>query len=356
MLGYAASAVSLENNDPEFIHTYVYSELNNYGTESEREKLITGSDYAVTMRHDTDAFYQQIPYYKIRILFVGLIYLLINFGINAFTAGHIVAAAAGALGMLVYFYGFKNHVNPIFWIMFPLLFVLCGAFDTSQYITADTLAFLWIGLLSLAFIKKHWMIFPLIALSVLVRTDLAVLVAITLAYMFFFWPNAKRSATITAIAAGILYVSVNKLVGNYGWSTVFYYVFISDMTATHPAEFSQLGISFQQYFYQVIRNLIWIFYENEFWLFIVFLFIQLLLFYCLTNPSLSFWLRLRQYLADPVISLTLISCIYVGLHYILFPAMWTRFFLGQYMITALGLLYTISLLVNSLELKHKRPL
>lgn len=354
MLGYSASAVSLEYNDPEFIHNYVYDELNHYGTENDRVKLLSGSDYAATMHKDSDAFNQQIPYYKIRILFVGLIYLLINFGINIFSAGHIVAAAAVSAGMILYFYCFKNYIKPAFWFMIPFFFVLCGALDAGQYVTADTLAYLWIAAISTAFVKKHWSVYPLIAVSVLVRTDLAVLVAIMLSFIFFFWESARIKAVITAIAAGILYISVNKYAGNYGWSTVFYYVFISNMTATHPAEFSQYGISIQQYISEVIANLYWIFYEIEFWMFIVFTLLQFILFYQLTDSNQSGFQRFKQYIANPIISLSVISCVYIFLHYLLFPAMWTRFFLGQYMIAALGFLYTISLLLNKLEISKNR--
>lgn len=353
ILGYSASAISLENNDPEFIHEYVYGELQSYGNESERTKLTAGSNYATTMYNDTDAFYQQIPYYKIRIVFVGLIYLLVTFGINIFTAGHIIAAAAASLGLIVYFYGFKDYIKSNFWIMIPLFFVLLGIFNAGQYVTADTLAFLWISLISVTFIRKHWTVYPLIALSVLIRTDLAVLAAIMLSYIFFFWPGSRIKASITAATAGILYLSVNNFVGNYGWSTVFYYVFISNMTATHPEQFSQLGISFQLYAYHVVSNLIWIFYESEFWLFLVLIFTQYLMFFHMTGSSSSYIEKIRQYMKDPVISLTLISTTYVALHYILFPAMWTRFFLGQYIIGALGLLYTITLFINRIESGNK---
>ena len=74
LLGYTASAISLENNDPEFIHDYIYGELQDYGTDSERIKLTAGSNYAATMYQDADAFSQQIPYYKIRNIFIGYIW------------------------------------------------------------------------------------------------------------------------------------------------------------------------------------------------------------------------------------------------------------------------------------------
>ena len=349
ILGYSASAISLANDDPNFIHSYVFSELNNYGTQSARQKLTTGTDYAVTMHQDADAFYQQIPYYKIRIIFVGLIYILTKVGMNIFSAGHLVAASAGAIGLILFFYSFKSYIKPSLWPMIPFFFILCGALDSGQYVTADTLAYFWIGAISLAFIKKHWAVLPLIALSVLVRTDLAVLVAIMLAYIFVYWPGMRLKTCITAIVAAALYLGINKLAGNYGWSTVFYYVFVSDMTATHPAEFSQYSISFQQYIDQFVSNLVWIFYESEFWLYIAFMVLQLLLFNYSQSEELSRPEKLKKYLSDPIISLALISSAYIFIHYLLFPAMWTRFFLGQYMIVAVGLLYTITLLLYKLQ-------
>ena len=347
MLGYSASAISLENNDPEFIHNYIYSELESYASDSELTKLTAGNDYAVAMHQDANAFYQQIPYYKIRIVFVGLTYMLTKIGINIFSAAHMITAAAGSLGLMLFFYAYRKYIKPSFWLLTPFFFVLCGAFDTSQYVTADTLAFLWIGAICFSFIRQHWSVFPIIAAAVLIRTDMAVFVALALTYIFFFWPGARMRAFITAIVAGILYVSVNKLMGNYGWSTVFYFVFISDMSATHPAVFSQLGISAQQYIYEIIANLVWVFYETEFWVFISYVLVQCLLFYNFIENNLSIKEKLVRCASDPIISLTIISCAYIFLHYLLFPTMWTRFFIGQYMIGALGLLYTITLLLNN---------
>ena len=123
MLGYSASAISFENNDPEFIHNYIYSELESYASDSELTKLTAGNDYAVAMHQDANAFYQQIPYYKIRIVFVGLTYMLTKIGINIFSAAHMITAAAGSLGLMLVFLCIQKIHKTKFLASYP--FFLC---------------------------------------------------------------------------------------------------------------------------------------------------------------------------------------------------------------------------------------
>jgi len=347
MLGYSASAVSIEDKDPAYIHDYVYRELRNYVSDEDFEKLTNGDSYRETMHKDPDAFIQQVPYYKIRIIFVSLIFILMSLGVNVFAAGHIISAAAAALGFIIFFYAYKKITEPAFWVLMPFYFILCGVHDAGQGVSADTLAFLWFGLICYSFINKHWAIFPLLVVSTLIRTDMVVFVALVLCYYFIFRPDLRSRSLITAVITAILYIFVNKVVGNYGWNTVFYFVFISDMQATHPDEFSKLGLSMQQYLATAMNNLRLILPENKFWLFVVNVLLQLILFLNLKSVSLNNKKEKIITLAmDPVISLTIICCGYIVLHYLLFPALWPRFFIGQYMIASLGLLYTLTCLLN----------
>ncbi len=347
MLGYAASAINLENKDPAYIHDYVYTELRNYVSDEDFEKLTNGNNYRETMFKDPDAFIQQIPYYKIRIIFVGLIFILMSLGVNVFAAGHIISASAAALGFIIFFYAYKDITKPIFWVLIPFFFVLCGVQDAGQGVSADTLAFLWFGLISYSFINKHWLVFPLLAISTLIRTDMVVFVALVLSYYLIFRQEQRSCSCVTAVVTAILYISVNKIVGNYGWSTVFYYVFISDMQATHPEEFSMLGLSMEQYLTTITKKLSTILYENNFWIFVVNVFLQLILFFNLNSISLNKKEKLLILAKDPAISLTLISCGYIIVHYLLFPALWSRFFIGQYLIANFGLLYILSFLIKN---------
>lgn len=349
MLGYAVSVMSLEDQDPAYIHDYVYRELRNYVSDKDFQELTTGSSYRETMLEDPDAFIQQVPFFKIRIIFVSLIFILTCLGVNIFAAAHIITAAAAALGFIIFFYAYKKITEPILWILIPFLFVLCGAQDAGQGVTADTLAFLWLGLISYSFINNHWSVFPLLAVSTLVRTDMIVFVALVLSYYFIFRPELRNRSYITAVVTVILYVCVNKVAGNYGWSTVFYYAFISEMQATHPEEYSKLSLSMQQYLAIVVKNLNLILYENKFWLFVVNVLLQLILFFNLKRVSSNKKGLFIALANDPVISLTIICCGYIVLHYLLFPAIWSRFFIGQYLIANLGLLYILTCLLKKLE-------
>lgn len=348
MLGYAASVVTFEEQDPNKIHNHVYSELKSYASEKDFNSLTRDGKYRETMFADPDAFVQQVPYYKIRILFVGLILMLTKFGVNIFSACHLITAAGTAFGLLVFYHAYKDVIKPVYFrALFPLIFILCDAIDAGQRVTPDTLAFLWLGLISWAFIKKHWSLYPLLVFSVLVRTDLIVYVMLTFVFVFLFWSSERRRVCISTIAVLILYFSVNNMIGNYGWSTVFYFVFISNMQATHPQEFANIGFSFAQYFDAVVKNSINIIYENVFWLFVLNVLLQLIIFMKMENIKKLGWEQLLKLTANPVIMLTLTSCAYIAAHYILFPALWSRFFIGQYMVGALGLLYVLGRVAES---------
>ncbi len=355
MLGYAASALTLDNQEPEIVHEYLYRELQNYVSEEDFEKLTKKDSYRKLMSEDSDAFNQQIPYYKIRIVFVGLIFILVSLGVNIFTAGHVITAAAAALGLVVFFHAYRNEIKPVFFrALLPLLFVLTGVIDAGQKTSADSLAYCWLGLICYAFIRKHWAVFPLLVLSVLIRTDMVIFVLLVLTYYFAIKPEWRVQACVSVAATAVLYFGVNELVGNYGWSTVFYFVFISDMLATHPLEFSNLGVSLQQYFTVVLRNSIKVVNEDRFWVFVLNVLLQLILFFRMKNFKSLNKKTIIELMENPVTALTMISCGYIAIHYLLFPVLWSRFFIGQYMIAALGLIYILTRLIERDTASYER--
>jgi len=130
MLGYASSAISLESEDPVYIHDYVYNELRNYVSDEDFEKLTNGSSYRKTMFEDPDAFIQQIPYFKIRIVFVSLIFI---FGL----VGRYQLQASLATTIS------KQHQEDFlqlafFWMGSDKVFVRCTAFSLLLNIQQKT--------------------------------------------------------------------------------------------------------------------------------------------------------------------------------------------------------------------------
>jgi len=103
LLGYAASVFSIESTEAELIHDQTYQQYKAYATDYEYKYLTEGSNYRKVMSEDAVAFQQQIPFYKIRIIFVLLILALVKMGVGIFTASHIIAAAFTCSGLLVFY-------------------------------------------------------------------------------------------------------------------------------------------------------------------------------------------------------------------------------------------------------------
>ncbi len=346
ILGYVAVVESQNTAQKDNVHNTVYSELKKYANDEEFNSLANSSDYRKTMYQDADAFNQQIPFYKMRIIFIALISLVSAFGINVFLASHLVVAASATLGLMAFYYAYRKLIHPAFWLIVPLLFIVLEGLGIARLVTADPLAFLWIGLISYAFIHKKWLfLFGLLASSVLVRTDLLLFVLIMITYLILFKPALRVGSGVTLIVSIGAYWFANHYADNYGWSTVFYYAIVSDMSATHPLEYSSIVITPMQYLTEILSNLGGFIDEPP-----LLLFSALVLFQCIIVLILRD-VKTKQFLTElsrhkPLV-LTIMSVLYVAAHYLLFPLLENRFFVAEYMIALLGLLVVVSNLLRN---------
>jgi len=355
MLGYSAAAVSLENADVNYVHGYVYGELKEYVTE-EQFKILTEGVYRGVMLDDADAFNQQIPFYKIRILVVLLIFTLVKCGVNIFQAIHIISAVFTCTGILFFYFAYKKVIHPIFWVVLPLFIIGFQVINVAQGISADSLAFFWVGLLCFAFMHAYWKaFFLLLAISVMVRTDMIIFVALFTSYFILLRPRLRISAAICAVVSVGIYLAINKFTGNFGWGTVFYYVFVSGMKATHPVEYSSVGVSIGQYMSAVISNSKSFLNKPSVLLFELSAFLQFIIFWLSQKKISPAWNTLINIFKNPVLVLTLLSVGYFLLHYILFPAVWFRFFVGPYMVAGLGLLSIMTALIKKIDRDRGGP-
>ena len=268
MLGYVASAISIETSDPDLIHAAVYQQLEAYSDAASFDRLTNDGGYREAMFHDAAAFYQQIPFYKIRIFLVLLIAGLAKLGVNIFVATHILSASFTCAAIVAFYYAFRLRIHPVLWVFLPAIVVAFNFHTFAGTITSDSLAFLWLGLISYSFMCKRWtMLLVFLVTAVFVRTDLIILVALFSFYLTIFKPELRSKTVVTGVAAIAAYLSINHLVGNYGWSTVFYFGVISDMQATHPLSYGVLGVSLEQYVGAVVGNLGMLFASREMMLF-----------------------------------------------------------------------------------------
>lgn len=337
MLGYAASAASLESDDPTTVHARVYDEFKEYATPESIHDLTESSPYRIVMHTDAEAFWQQIPYYKIRVLFVLFVTILSKAGLGIFSAMHLLNVIFYSAGLLLCYSALRHRVHSIFWIISPFIAYRFGQdLDTFRSVGVDSFAFFWVALTCIGFIGKSRWLFPALALSVLVRTDLIIHVFIVSAAMC--WLERDRAtlqrASLCCLATLLLYLNVNYWAGNYGWSTVFYFAFVSNMTATHPEIYSSYSVELQDLISAYFSEK-WV--SPWLWVAVGCSILSWLLFQLIRYPDPE---KMNDELSETTKRFVLIggiSVTYVVLHYLLFPVLHIRFFLIQMLFMVLAL-------------------
>lgn len=347
MLGYAGSVKSLLGMNVDDIHRSVYSEFAAYASAGSFEVITGGTSYRQTMYEDAAAFSQQIPFYKIRILYVSMLTGLHQLGFELFAAMHVISAVFGAAAYLLIYFGTRDQVHSLVWLVTPgFYYFLTVEFGVFQNGGVDTFSFFWVAMTAVAFFRNSKLLYPLLALAVLVRTDLILYVALMFAVSFLRtkedWLRCIFWGTVTLI----FYSAVNSWSGNYGWSTLIHFVFITDMLATHPAEYSQLGLSIQEYINVVLTKHDWI--SSWFWLAFFVSILNLILYVSMFHFS---WLKIpattkASYLKQFHLFST-ICLIYIVLHYLLFPLVLMRFFYGQCFLSVFATLATVGQIMQT---------
>jgi hypothetical protein len=164
-------------------------------------------------------------------------------------------------------------------------------------------------------------VYPLLATAVLIRTDFIIYSFLIFAALVFVQPSNWRRVLITAAITCILFLSVNKWAGNYGWQALIYFVFITDMQATHPLSYSGYQLTPGVYLRQLLEPQ-WV--SN--WLIISILcgLVSVALVLTRLSPRESGLTSVHY-----IVLIGAVSLAYIVLHYLLFPALFMRFFFGH---------------------------
>ena len=217
MLGYAASVLSFSQSDTVSIHASVFADLRDNVSPVVYQTLTNGSDYRSVMSADPEAFSQQIPYYKIRILYVLVLWMLTKIGFGIYGAIHVASAVFSCSALLVIYFGLRFHLHSLFWMVTPIIFYgVTSNFEVIQAGGVDAFAFFWVAMTLVAYIRGHKLLLPLLVLSVLVRTDLVILAGLMFGILLLTDRSNWRKVAIWGAVTLFLYVWVNMWAGNYG--------------------------------------------------------------------------------------------------------------------------------------------
>jgi len=276
MLAYAASAEALDTADVEVIHSRVYGELKERLTDEEYRVISADNSYRHVMHTDAQAFAEQLPYYSIRITFNTLLATLRDFGLSVYDAGYWISALAFVTALLVIWGSLNDRIHPVLQMTFPLVFYKYTLeLDVLRQILADSLASVWVAFICIAYLRKSKLLLPLIALSVFVRVDLLIFSGLLLLILFM---TCERKNYLRLFICGLVllasFLVVQNWAGNYGWSTLYYFAIISDMLATHPSEYGELGFTVEEYVMSLLHPG-WV--SKMYWVTALFALISLLL-------------------------------------------------------------------------------
>ena len=246
MLGYTASALHFENSDTAAIHKTVYEALKSAADPKDYASLTQGSPYVANMFARADWFAQQLPYYEIRLIHNGLIYLFYKMGANIMLAPFVVSVMAAGLGLIALFFAGLNRLDDRLMFLLPFVFMFSDGLYVARMPTPDSLGFAFFMLFAYLLLRgggKPLLI--LMPILVLVRTDFVIFGVLFLAFLIYKDPLNRRAAIVSlAVTLGV-YFGINKITGNYGWATIFYFTLIDRVP--NPAEL-HLSVSVQQYF------------------------------------------------------------------------------------------------------------
>lgn len=255
VLPYVGSAYSLTVLSDSVVHkkTYsiakatlpvgVYNEFTKslwQGTENSTD--IMGS-YHANMAQNPSDFAQQFPFYKVKPLYVGFLYLAILVNINPFYAAVMISIIASVFIAFLLFYWLSKYMSAWWAVLWSIGLLLAAAFqDIIAMTTPDIFSAAFILLGFYFFVEKGSFnrAFVCLLASTFVRGDNFLIVFLFLILEKFF-AGKKISWNTFIISSAFVFsllISIEYSAHAYSWKTLFYHTFIHTIDQPlvyHPA-------------------------------------------------------------------------------------------------------------------------
>jgi len=327
---YIAVAKSYEEPDIKSLHTFTYKALQHSVSDEEYKWLVHGR-YRQTIFTDPTAFKEQIPFYKIRPLYTGFIYLLYKAGIDIGFATHMVSGIAIAIALVLLYLMSSSILGSPFSYTVPFFALIFGLTDLARLSTPDAMAFLAIILSAYLYLKDRLLLLIVfLPLMLCIRTDL-ILYTLPLLFIIFVSKRKYRAGVaISTLLSIFLYSIIGVLSKNPGWSTIFYFTLVKPLT--HPLS-NHPTLTAQNYIYALYSGIKDIPHNSN-----LLLYGLISSYYFRTIYKLSKRTFFLYVLKSPEASLSIVCVIFVFSHFILFPVAWNRYFVGPYVVGTFSLL------------------
>jgi hypothetical protein len=339
VVGYVASAKSFDGSDAAALQAFTYAELRGvlppdlYEDIARAKNIGTGrgAAYRHAVSSDAAAFAEQLPYYQIRPLYTGLIYLLYRTGVDIEFATHAISGIGVAAGLLLLYLLAGARLSPPFASLLPPFAIALGLFDLARFSTPDGLAFAAVMLLArwLAMARINALLLA-IPCVLGIRTDLILFTSPLLLALFVHQPENRRKIALSAAASVAIYFAIVGYYGNPGWSTFFYCTMVQ--RCTHPLS-NPPALTPHDYFDALASGLRALASDADFAIYLLLVLASLYLIRKRGGTD-------RRHRATPLILLAT-SATYVVCRFFALPAEWSRAFPSAYVLSAFALLWLL---------------
>lgn len=241
---YLGCAKEFQTSNPTDVHAFAYGAIESKRAEGDRlfpaSELDSSNAFRIWMANDAQSFSNHLGFYRVRVGYTGAIFLLAQAGVPPIFATHFISALSIFLSIwLLFLIGRGRLATPLRYALLPLGLSL-GMMESARLSTPDGLAFLLIMVAVWLYLRESNVLFLLLPLLVLVRTDLAIF-SVLFAGTFFLQKPAKRLLPLLSIASSIGVALFLQSHYQYpGWAALMYVTFIDKMTFQAPQEFGVL--------------------------------------------------------------------------------------------------------------------
>lgn len=329
LLGYAGAVIAFDTHDAHRVQADAYRELRAATPPSEYGQLAgdapsDATAYRHDVAHNAEHFMQQLPFYRVRPLFLGIVFALHKAGLSVERSIYLVSALAYVgLGILVFAWA-QCYLPVPFAAGAGLLLLLTSAITgIARAPSPDALSTVILVSAFYALLGRGrplWFSL-LMLLAIFVRNDNAIFASALFLY-FGFIDRDSRWSTLRAFGLALLaagaYFAINEWAGTYGWTVLFHHTFLGFLT--EPAAFHGTVLP-AQYIAVLKRGLYGVLYSS------VPLFGMLWV--------VAFGLRRRAPLLQDLLVLIVAT---VAARYLLFPILWDRLLAPYYVLIVMLLI------------------
>lgn len=232
LLGYLGCLEEFAGSDVEEAHRSVYAQIEGHAPAAAFEELRAKIPYREKLANDAEAFDAQLPFYRGRVVYLGLLRVLSALGVPPVRGAYLLSILAGLVLAWVVYRWLEKFWPPV--VAAGLAFgalQLAGHFNVSTLATPDMLAasFLIAGVWCIYELRRVKTGVVLFLLAIGTRPDHLLLVLPVLQFAVLglgvAGSNHGRLRAVSVFLCVFVFLCCTKLVDTYSWWKVFHHTF-----------------------------------------------------------------------------------------------------------------------------------